>query len=72
MSKPPKKWKMAIVVWVAIFPTITLLYALWGNDFEKIEPLPLRTLVTTAIVVPLMVFAIMPLLQKLLGSWLHD
>jgi antibiotic biosynthesis monooxygenase (ABM) superfamily enzyme len=72
VSKPPKKWKMAVLVWMAIYPTITSLYALWGNDFEKITPLPLRTFVTTAIVVPLMVFAIIPLLQKLLWSWLSD
>lgn len=68
--KPPKKWKMAIVIWIAIYPTITLMFLAFGSSFASINPLPLRTLVITVIVVPLMVFIMMPLAQKLLANWL--
>lgn len=70
--KPPKKWKMAVLVWTAIYPTITLLFFFLGHYFAMITPLPLRTLVITAIVVPAMVFLILPLVQKLLHNWLHQ
>jgi antibiotic biosynthesis monooxygenase (ABM) superfamily enzyme len=69
--KPPKKWKMAIVIWIAIYPTITILFAVFGQHFLLINPLPLRTLVITLMVVPLMVFVILPNVQKAMGKWLQ-
>jgi antibiotic biosynthesis monooxygenase (ABM) superfamily enzyme len=66
------KWKMVILVWVAIYPTITILYMAFGDWFAQIKPLPLQTLVTTSIVVPLMVFVIMPLLEGMLTNWLNN
>ncbi|WP_123864606.1 hypothetical protein [Chitinophaga barathri] len=70
MQKAPKKWKMAVLVWIAIYPTITLLFALLGEHFARIEPLPLRTLLITGMVVPMMVFLIIPVLQKVLREWM--
>lgn len=70
MSKPPKKWKMAVLIWTAIYPTVTIIAMLLGEHFEKIKPLPLQTLVSTLIVVPICVFAVVPVLQKALQSWL--
>lgn len=70
MSKPPKKWKMAVLIWIAIYPTVTLVAMLFGNHFQKIKPLPLQTLVSTLIVVPIAVFAVVPAMQKVLNSWL--
>jgi len=68
--KPPKKWKMAIVIWLAIYPLITTIFALLGKQLILIEPLPLRTLTITVIAVPIMVFILIPSLQKLLHNWL--
>jgi antibiotic biosynthesis monooxygenase (ABM) superfamily enzyme len=70
MTKPPKKWKMAILIWIAIYPTVTLIALLFGNHFEKIDPLPLRTLASTIVVVPIAVYALVPALQKILNNWL--
>ena len=70
MTKPPKKWKMAILIWIAIYPTVTLIAILFGNLFERINPLPLRTLASTIIVVPIAVYAIVPALQKVMYNWL--
>jgi antibiotic biosynthesis monooxygenase (ABM) superfamily enzyme len=61
---------MAILVWLAIYPTITVLFLIFGEQLARIKPLPLQTLVTTGIVVPLMTFQVIPLLQKLLSRWL--
>ena len=68
--KQPPKWKFAILVWLAIYPTITLVSFLIG-DIIKSWPLPFKTLLMTGILVPLMVFVLLPLLRKLLGDWLH-
>lgn len=45
--KPPKRWKMAIVIWLAIYPLITIVSLIIGPHIGKIEFLPLRTLVLT-------------------------
>lgn len=70
--KYPQKWKMIIIVWIAIYPTITLMQAIFGNQLNQIQPMPLRTLVITAILVPVMVIILMPLQQKIFARWLRD
>ena len=69
--KPPKKWKMAVIIWLAIYPLITLIFVLLGKQLILINPLPLRTLIITLIAVPIMVFVLIPALQKLLHKWLY-
>ncbi|HNR53990.1 MAG TPA: hypothetical protein PKJ19_02405 [Flavobacteriales bacterium] len=67
---PPKKWKTALVIWIAIYPALTILVALFGENLMRL-PLALRTLVMTGILVPLLVFVLVPALNKLLGRWLR-
>lgn len=67
---PPPRWKTAVMVWIAIYPSITLLLWLAGPLLMRL-PLMLRTLVLTGILVPLLVFALLPFLQKRLRRWLH-
>lgn len=66
----PRRYKQGVLTWLAIYPTITL--ALWL--FEPLGllglPLPLRTLVLTGVLVPTMVFVLMPALTRLFGRWL--
>jgi antibiotic biosynthesis monooxygenase (ABM) superfamily enzyme len=69
--KPPKKWKMAIVIWLAIYPLITIVFLSFGKYLVQINPIPLRTLVMTIILVPTMVFLLMPAIMKILGDWLR-
>ena len=66
----PPRWKTAIVVWLAIYPTITLVLWLAGPRIAG-WPLALRTLAITAVVVPLMVYLLMPAFQRLLRPWLR-
>lgn len=68
--KPPKKWKYALMVWIAIYPAITLLSYLIGNEIKAL-PLAARTLIMTGILVPLMVYVLLPMLRKILGNWLN-
>jgi antibiotic biosynthesis monooxygenase (ABM) superfamily enzyme len=64
------RWKTAVVVWVAIYPSITLVLWLAGPRMAS-WPLAVRTLAVTAFVVPLMAFVLLPVLQRLLGPWLR-
>jgi antibiotic biosynthesis monooxygenase (ABM) superfamily enzyme len=66
----PPRWKTAVLVWVAIYPSITLVLWLAGPRIQS-WPLAVRTLAITAFVVPLMAFLLLPVLQRLLGPWLR-
>lgn len=66
----PPRWKSAVLVWLAIYPTITLVLWLAGPSIAG-WPLALRTLAITAVVVPLMVYLLMPAFQRLLKPWLR-
>ena len=68
--KQPTKWKFAVMVWIAIYPAITVLTFLIGDSINNL-PLPIKTLIMTGILVPLMIFVLLPLLRKLLGKWLN-
>jgi antibiotic biosynthesis monooxygenase (ABM) superfamily enzyme len=64
----PPRWKTAVVVWLAIYPTLTLVLALIGPAIQS-WPLALRTLATTVVLVPLMVYVLIPTIQRLLARW---
>ncbi|MCU0349584.1 MAG: hypothetical protein MUF43_01960 [Flavobacterium sp.] len=68
--KQPPKWKFAVMVWLAIYPTITLVTFIIGDSIQKF-PLPIKTLIMTGILVPLMIYVLLPLLRKLLKNWLN-
>ena len=59
-------YRAALLTWLAIWPLITLLL-LFGEPLLAQLPLPLRTLVLTGILVPLMSFVVMPRLTR----WAH-
>ena len=62
---PPRR-RVAVVSWLAIYPTITLvlpaLEAIGLNDLA----LPLRTLAISVVVVPTVVYVVSPALTRLL------
>lgn len=67
---PPPRWKVAVVTWLGIFPTVLLLFVTvvpWMADW----PLVPRTLVVTALVVLIMTWGVAPQLTRLLRGWLH-
>ena len=68
--RAPSRHRMAILIWLAIYPTITLLLELGGPLIDD-WPLPLRTLALTAVAVPLMVYVLLPALQRAFAGWLR-
>lgn len=61
--KTKMKLMMALKIWAVIYPSITLFLFLFGEPLS-IFPLYIRTLILTATLVPWMVFAGLPLLDK--------
>ncbi len=66
-----KKLRNILIVWVAIYPTITVIQYFFG-DFLSQLPLALRTLILTGVLVPLMVFVLIPLWTKLFDKLRQD
>ena len=67
---PPPRWKMAATTWLAIYPAITLLLLL-VQDLLAPFPVPLRTLLLTGLLVPLMTYLLMPAVTRMLRGWLY-
>lgn len=67
--KEPKKWKMALLVWLVIYPTISTISIVLGGWLGQL-PILARTFVLTIILVPFMIFVAMPQITKLFKNWL--
>ncbi|WP_369185198.1 hypothetical protein [Streptomyces sp. Y1] len=59
----PSAHRRALLTWLAVYPTITAAFLLLGPYLGSL-PIALRTLVMTALVVPVVSYALMPLLLK--------
>ncbi|GAA1975714.1 hypothetical protein [Catenulispora subtropica] len=64
-AKPaaPSVHRRALLTWMAVYPTITLVQTLLGTHVAA-YPLPVRTLVVTALVAPLVVYLVLPTVMK--------
>ena len=67
--QPPPKYKMTVVSWLALYPTVTLIFWLFGGQLAQI-PLLLRTFLVTAVVMPLMSYVLMPRFTRWFAFWL--
>lgn len=61
---PPSKHQLALMIWLAVFPTLTLLNLALGPWLADLPPV-LRTFVLATIAVPIVIYALMPQLQRL-------
>ena len=61
---PPTKHQLALMIWVAVFPTLTLVNLALGDWLVTLTPV-LRTFVLTTAAVPIVIYGLMPQLQKL-------
>jgi antibiotic biosynthesis monooxygenase (ABM) superfamily enzyme len=64
-----EKHKRALLIWLAIYPLITILFYLL-SDFIQDLPIPAKTLILTLIAVPLVVYFILPFYMKIFRRWL--
>lgn len=61
-----KKLKNTFIVWVAIYPAITAILLLFGDRLNQM-PILLRTFILTIVLVPLMVYVLIPFWSKVFG-----
>lgn len=61
---PPTKHQLALMIWLAVFPTLTLLNLALGDWLRTLTPV-LRTFVLATVAVPIVIYALMPQLHRL-------
>lgn len=66
----PPKWKIAVVTWLGIFPTVYLLFVMLGGLLAPWPLLP-RLMLLTMLVVGFMTWVVAPQLTRLLKPWLY-
>ncbi|WP_288740581.1 hypothetical protein [uncultured Rheinheimera sp.] len=70
MAKQIPTWKLWLLRWTALYPTLLLVYAVLQQQLEVL-PLPLRVLITSGIGTLALSFVWMPLLTRIFTKWLH-
>lgn len=69
-QSPPPRWKVAVVTWLGICPTVYLLFLLLGELLAPWHLLP-RVMLLTSLVVMIMTWLVAPQLTQLLKPWLY-
>ncbi|MGF1471933.1 MAG: antibiotic biosynthesis monooxygenase [Rubrobacteraceae bacterium] len=67
---PPPRHKMALLTWLVVFPLITTIFYLI-EPLLGWAPLPLRTMTTTLIMIPVMFYLVMPAITRVFDTWLY-
>ena len=62
-TPPPTKHQLALMIWVAVFPTLTVLNLALG-DLLVDAPSVLRTFVLATVAVPIVIYGVMPRLHR--------
>ncbi|MFC4606539.1 hypothetical protein [Streptomyces maoxianensis] len=60
----PSVHRRALLTWAAVYPTITVAMVVMRSWIAGL-PLPVQTLVLTAVVVPVAAYGLLPLLMRL-------
>jgi antibiotic biosynthesis monooxygenase (ABM) superfamily enzyme len=66
---PPSTHQLALMIWLAVFPTLTVLNLALGDWLGTLPPV-VRTFVLATIAVPVVIYGLMPLLHRLRGRLL--
>lgn len=61
---PPTRHQLALMIWLAVFPTLTALNLVLGDWLSDLNAV-LRTFVLATIAVPIVIYGLMPQLQQL-------
>jgi antibiotic biosynthesis monooxygenase (ABM) superfamily enzyme len=61
---PPSKHQLALMIWLAVLPTLTVLDMATGTLLEDV-PIVLRTFVLATVAVPIVMYGLMPRLHRL-------
>ena len=60
---PPNKHQLALMIWLAVFPTLTILNVVL-DDLLRGLPMPARTFVLATVAVPIVIYGAMPHLHR--------
>ena len=61
---PPTKHQLALMIWLAVFPTLTVLNLTLSGSLSGL-PIVARTFVLATIAVPIVIYGVMPHLHRL-------
>lgn len=64
VAGPPTKHQLALMIWIAVFPTLTVLNLTIGPLLAAQHPV-LRTFILATIAVPIVIYGLMPHLHRL-------
>ena len=65
----PTRHQLAVMIWLAVFPTLTVLNLAFGDWLSELAPV-LRTFVLATVAVPIVIYGLMPPLHRLRGHLL--
>ena len=60
---PPSRHQLALMIWLAVFPTLTALNLILGDWLATLSPV-VRTFVLATIAVPIVIYGLMPHLHR--------
>ncbi|MEQ8847431.1 antibiotic biosynthesis monooxygenase [Botrimarina sp.] len=67
---PPPRWKMAVVTWLGVYPTVLVWSAVLAAPMSG-APRYVATAISIALSVVTLTWLVMPLLTKLFAPWLN-
>ncbi len=67
---PPTKHQLTLMIWLAVFPTLTVINLAFGDWLAILHPV-LRTFVLATVAVPIVIYGIMPHLHRLRARLLN-
>ncbi len=62
--------KKALLTWLAIYPLVTLMSWSFGEMLINLA-LPIRTLILSLVLVPIMSYVVMPFYGKIFYNWVN-
>lgn len=62
--QPPTQHQLALMIWLAVAPTLLIINVFLGPFIAPVHVIP-RTLIVVTIAVPIVIYALMPVLHKI-------
>jgi len=63
---PPTRHQLALMIWLSVFPTLTVINLAFGDWLALLSPV-LRTFVLATVAVPIVIYGLMPQLHRIRG-----
>jgi antibiotic biosynthesis monooxygenase (ABM) superfamily enzyme len=61
---PPSKHHLSVMIWLAVFPTLTIINLALGDWLKTLSPVA-RTFVLATIAVPIVIYGLMPHMHRI-------